>query len=248
MNTFVLFFAAVGDEKMSSPAGSIKTESSVPFDGFSPLNNDHEERQGEEAIKNFTQQLPNVEKVPEVDGPASPSSGEQTSTMSSDTPVAPTSTSVKIEVQTPLSETYKSRSPGAEMVPPAQEQSIVKEETGLHAAVTAAEPKTEDVEHTSRNSTPFPAHLNPGMNQDEDSQLSFNQESQSSEASIFAVRWPKVCHTSKNGKRNSTALKRRKCTWCPLIEFFIFMMVFINLKLIKGNNIDSYREFLKLTS
>jgi len=222
LNAFVFFFAALGDEKMSSPAGSIKTESSVPFDGFSPLNNDHEERQGEEAIKNVPQHLPSVEKVPEVDGPASPSSGEQTSTVSSATPVAPTSTSVKTEVQTPLSETYRSGSPGAEMVSPAQEQSIVKEETGLHAAVAAAEPKTEDMEDTSRNSTPFPAHLNPGMNQDEDSQLSFNQESQSSDASIFAVRWPKVCRTSKSRKRNSTALVTRKCTWCTLIEFFIF--------------------------
>ena len=200
---------------MSSPAGSIKTESSVPFDGFSPLNNDHEERQGEETIKNFTQQLPNVEKVPEVDDPASPSSGEQTSTMSSDTPVLPTSTSVKIEVQTPLSEMYKSRSPGAEMVPPAQEQSIVKEETGLHAAVAAVEPKTEDVEDTSRNSTPFPAHLNPGMNQDEDSQLSFNQESQSNEASIFAVRWPKVCHTSKSRKHKFNSSQYKKVHLVP---------------------------------
>lgn len=246
MNAFVFFFAALGDEKMSSPAGSIKTESSVPFDGFSPLNNDHEERQGEEAIKNVPRQLPNVEKVPEVDGPASPSSGEQTSTVSSATPVAPTSTSVKTEVQTPLSETYRSGSPGAEMVPPAQEQSIVKEETGSHAAVAAAaaEPKTEDMEDTSRNSTPFPAHLNPGMNQDEDSQLSFNQESQSSEASIFAVRWPKVRRTSKSRKRNSTALVTRKCTWCPL-SFSFFMMLLINLKLIKGNNIDSCREFFE---
>ena len=68
-------FAALGDEKVCSPAGSIKTESSVPFDGFSPLNNDHEDRQGEEAIQSFSQQLPNMEKAPEVDVPASPSPG-----------------------------------------------------------------------------------------------------------------------------------------------------------------------------
>ena len=183
---------------MLSPGESVKIESSVPFDGFSPLNNDHEGREGEEAIKSFSQQLPNVEKVPDEDGPASPLSGEQTSTMSSApsaTPVAPTLTSVKTEVQTPLSEAYRSGSPGADMVPPALEQSIVKEETGLGAAVAAADTNTEDMEDTSRHSTPIPAHLNPGMNQDEDSQLSFNQESQSSEASIFSVRWPKVCRT-----------------------------------------------------
>ena len=185
--------AALGDEKMSSPAGSVKTESSVPFDGFSPLNNDHEDRQGEEAIKSFSQQVPNVEKVPEVDGPASPSLGEQTSTMPSAQPMAPTLTSVKTEVQTPLSDAYISGSPGADMVPPVQDLSIVKEETGLGAAVVAADPKTEDLEDTSSHSTPIPSHLNPGACQDEDSQLSFNQESQSSEASIFSVRWPKVC-------------------------------------------------------
>lgn len=188
-------FAALGDEKMSSPAGSVKTESSVPFDGFSPLNNDHEDRQGEEAVKSFSQQPPNVEKAPEVDGPASPSLGEQTSTMPSTTPVAPTLTSVKTEVQTPLTEVYRSGSPGADMVSPAQDHSIVQEETGLGAAVVAADPKTEDLEDTSRHSTPIPSHLNPLAGQDEDSQLSFNQESQSSEASIFSVRWPKVCHT-----------------------------------------------------
>lgn len=186
-------FAALGDEKVCSPAGSIKTESSVPFDGFSPLNNDHEDRQGEEAIQSFSQQLPNMEKAPEVDVPASPSPGEQTTTLPSSTPVAPTLTSVKTEVQTPLSETYRSGSPGADMVPSTQDQNVVKECTGLGAAEAAADPKTEDMEDTSRHSTPIPAHLNPAMNQDEDSQLSFNQESQSSEASIFSVRWPKVC-------------------------------------------------------
>lgn len=184
---------------MSSPAGSIKTESSVPFDGFSPLNNDHEDGQGEEAIKSFSQQLPNVEKVPEVDSPASPSLGEQTTTVPSTTPMAPTLTSVKTEVQTPLSETYRSGSPGADMAPPMQDQRIVKEDSGQGAAGSAADSKIEDMEDSSRHSTPIPTHLNPAMNQDEDSQLSFNQESQSSEASIFSVRWPKVC----------CALKRR---------------------------------------
>ena len=178
---------------MSSPAGSIKTESSVPFDGFSPLNNDHEDRQGEEAIKTFSQQLPNMEKVPEVDGPASPSPDEQTTTLPSSTPVAPALTSVKTEVQTPLSETYRSGSPGVDMVAPAQDQGVVKEDTALDSAGAAADPKTEDMEDPTRHSTPIPAHFNPAMNQDEDSQLSFNQEGQSSEASIFSVRWPKVC-------------------------------------------------------
>ena len=183
---------------MSSPAGSIKTESSVPFDGFSPLNNDHEDRQGEEAIKSFSQQLPNMEKAPEVDGPGSPSVGEQTTTPPSSTPVAPpTLTSVTTEVQTPLSQTYRSGSPGADLVPPSQDQSVVEEDTGQGAAGEAADPKTEDMEDISRHSTPIPAHLNPAMNQDEDSQLSFNQESQSSEASIFSVRWPKVCALKK---------------------------------------------------
>ena len=194
---------------MSSPAGSIKAESSVPFDGFSPLNNDHEDRPGEEAIRSFSQQLPNIEKAPEVDGPSSPSLGEQTTTPPSSTPVAPpTLISVKTEVQTPLSETCRSGSPGADMVPPAQDQSVVKEDTGLGAAGAAADPKTEDMEDTSRHSTPIPAHLNPAMNQDEDSQLSFNQESQSSEASIFSVRWPKVCCALKIKKLN------KKCNRC----------------------------------
>ena len=183
---------------MSSPAGSIKTESSVPFDGFSPLNNDHEDRQGEEAIKSFSQQLPNMEKVPEVDGPASPSPDEQTATLPSSTPVAPTLTSVKTEVQTPLSETHRLGSPGVDMVAPDQDQGVVKEDTALGSAGAAADPKTEDMEDPSRHSTPIPAHFNTAMNQDEDSQLSFNQESQSSEASIFSVRWPKVCCAIKN--------------------------------------------------
>ena len=193
---------------MPSPAGSIKTESSVPFDGFSPLNNDHEDRQGEEAIKSFPQRLPNLEKAPEADDPASPSLGEQTTTVTSAAPVAPSLTSVKTELQTPLSETYRSGSPGADMVPPAQDQSIVKEDTGLGAAGAAVDSKTEDMEDTSRHGTPIPAHLNPAMNQDEDSQLSFNQESQSSEASIFSVRWPKVCCTLK--EKNL----KKKCNQC----------------------------------
>lgn len=177
---------------MSSPAGSIKTESSVPFDGFSPLNNDHEDGQREEAIKSFSQQLLTGEKVPDIGGPGSPSQAEQMKKTSPSTSMA-TLPSVKTGVQTPMAELYRSGSPGADFVPPAQEQSIIKEENALGAAVGAADPKTDDMEDTSRHSTPVPSHLNPGACQDEDSQLSFNQESQSSETSIFSVRWPKVC-------------------------------------------------------
>ncbi|KAL9976050.1 hypothetical protein ACROYT_G013284 [Oculina patagonica] len=182
----------LGDEKMSSPAGSIKTESSVPFDGFSPLNNDHEDGQREEVIKSFSQQLPTGEKVPEVGGSGSPSQAEQMRTTPPSTSMASASTSVKTEEQTPMAELYRSGSPGADFVPPVQEQSIIKEENILSAAVGAADPKAEDMEDTSRHSTPVPSHLNPGACQDEDSQLSFNQESESSQTtSIFSVRWPK---------------------------------------------------------
>lgn len=167
---------------MSSPTGSIKTESSVPFDGFSPLNNDHEDG----AIKSFSQQSPNEERASEIGGPASPSPTHST------TSVAPTLPSVKTEVQTPLAQVYRSGSPDADMVPPAQDQSI-KEEAALGVAVVAVDAKVEDMEDSSRQGTPIPSHLNPGVCQDEDSQQSFNQESQSSEAAIFSVRWPKVC-------------------------------------------------------
>lgn len=178
---------------MSSPAGSIKTEPSVPFDGFSPLNNDHEDVHREEAIKSLSQQLPNVEKVSELGGPGSPSQAEQMRTTPPSTSMATTIQSVKTEVQTPMAEVYRSGSPGADLMPPAQDQSATKEETALGAAVGAADLKAEDMEDTSRHSTPVPPHLQPGACQDEDSQLSFNQESQSSETSIFSVRWPKVC-------------------------------------------------------
>lgn len=192
--TFIVpSFTVLGDEKMSSPAGSIKTESSVPFDGFSPLNNDHESGHREEDVKSLTQQLPNVEKVPEVGGRSSPSQAEQMMTTPSSTSMATTLPSVKTETQTQMAEVYRSGSPRADLMSPGQEQSIIKNETAL-GAVGASATKVEDMEDTSRQSTPVPSHLNPAVCQDEDSQQGFNQDGLSSEtSSIFSVRWPKVC-------------------------------------------------------
>ena len=176
----------LGDEKTSSPAGSIKTGSSVPFDGFSPLNNEHENGQREECVKGLSEQLPGEDKTSEMDASVSPH--EQVSLTQSTTTMAPMVTSVKTEAQTPLANTFGSGSPGSASVSSSQDQ-ITREEPTV-----GVEPKTEDMDDTSTHSTPVPSQLNPGICQDEDSQLSFNQESQSSEASsMFSVRWPKVC-------------------------------------------------------
>lgn len=184
-------FIVLGDEKMPSPAGSIKTESSVPFDGFSPLNNDHEDGQGDQAMKTVSQQLVNYDTASEV---AAASPGEQMSKLQQPSAsMAPTSPTLKSDNS--VIEAYRSGSPGADFAPPAQEQSIIKEEfePAVSAApVVAVEPKTEDMEDSSRQNTPIPSQLNPVACQDEESQLSFTQDSQSSETSIFSVRWPKV--------------------------------------------------------
>ena len=105
----------------------------------------------------------------------------------SSTTMAPTLTSVKTEVQTSLANMSGSGCPGTAVAPSSQDQ-IIREEPAI-----GADPRTEDMDDISRHSTPVPLQLNPGACQDEDSQLSFNQESQSSETSIFSVRWPKVC-------------------------------------------------------
>lgn len=101
---------------------------------------------------------------------------------------AQTSPSVKPDPHASVAMSYGSASPGNDSAA-AQEQRILKEEA---APSLAAEPKTEDMEDSSRQNTPTPSQLNLGVGQDEESQLSFNQDNQSSETSIFSVRWPKV--------------------------------------------------------
>ena len=174
------------DEKMSSPSGSIKTESSVPFNGFSPLHNDQENGQGEEATKGLSEQLPGEDRTSEMGSPGSLSTHGQVPQTPSSMTMAPTLTSVETEEPTPLASAFGSGSPSAASAPLSQDQ-MMREEPGI-----SAELKTEDMDDISRRSTPVPSQLNPAACQDEDSQLSFNQESQSSEASLFSVRWPKV--------------------------------------------------------
>lgn len=131
--------------------------------------------------------------MPEDGGRSSPSQGEQMRTTPSSTSMATTPPSVKTETQSQMAEVYRSGSPGADLMSPGEEQSIIKNETAL-GAVGASAPKVEDMEDTSRHSTPITSHLNPAVCQDEDSQHGFSQDGQSSEtSSIFSVRWPKVC-------------------------------------------------------
>ena len=112
------------------------------------------------------------------------SAHEQLSETQSSRTMAP----VKAEAQTPLSNVVGSGSPGAVSAVSSQDQ-IFGEDSSI-----SADPKDEDMDEVSRQTTPVPSQLNPVTCQDEDSQLSFNQESQSSETSVFSVRWPKVCN------------------------------------------------------
>lgn len=168
----------LGDEKMPSPSESAKTESSVPFDGFSSLSNEQESEQDEEGTKRLSKQLPGEDRTSDI--------GEQVFISQSPTTAATVLTSVKTEASAALANTFRSNSPGTTSVASSQDQVMSEEQSG------GAYPKIEDVDDVSSHSTPIPSQLNPGACQDEDSQLSFNQESQSSDASLLSVRWPKV--------------------------------------------------------
>ena len=185
--------APVNKGTMSSPSGSVKTESSVPFNGFSPLHNEQENGQGEEAIKGLSEQFPSEDRTSEMGSPGSLSAHGLVLQTQSSTAMAPTLTSAETEEPTPLVSTFGSGSPSAVSAPFSQDQ-IMKEEPSI-----SADPKTEDMDDISRHSTPVPSQLNSVACQDDDSQLSFNQESQSSEA-LYSVRWPKVHITLNMGK------------------------------------------------
>lgn len=180
------FLIVLGDEKSSSPTGSIKTESSVSFDSLYPMNNDHERRQGEDATK-----APSEEKAADIGAPTSLSPNEQISTHQASTAMQQVA---KTEAQTVSSNAVEPGSP-----------TDASDQTVRDYPVMAADSKVEEMDETIRH-TPVASQFNPAISQDEESQLSFNQESQSGESSVFSVRWPKV-HT----ELNATTIMHVRC-------------------------------------
>lgn len=173
-----------GDEKTPSPAGGMKTESSLPFDRFSPLENDLGDGQGDQPMKSLSQQLPDY-GTPSEEVLSSPS--EKMPKLPPPESTALSSPSVKPDPDASVTMSYGSVSSDQDSAALAQGQRIVKDA----APSLVVEPKIEDMEESSRQNTPTPTQLNPGAGQDEESQLSFNQDNQSSDTSLFSVRWPK---------------------------------------------------------
>lgn len=178
------FFLVPGDEKTPSPAGGMKTESSLPFDRFSPLENDLGDGQGDQPMKSLSQQLPDY-GTPSEEVLSSPSEMPKPPPPES---TALSSPSVKPDPDASVAMSYGLVSSDQDSAALAQGQRIVKDA----APSLVVEPKIEDMEESSRQNTPTPSQLNPGAGQDEESQLSFNQDNQSSDTSLFSVRWPKV--------------------------------------------------------
>ena len=178
-------FLVPGDEKTPSPAGGMKTESSLPFDRFSPLENDLGDGQGDQPMKSLSQQLPDY-GTPSEEVLSSPS--EKMPKLPPPESTALSSPSVKPDPDASVAMSYGSVSSDQDSAALAQGQRIVKDA----APSLVVEPKIEDMEESSRQNTPTPTQLNPGVGQDEESQLSFNQDNQSSDTSLFSVRWPKV--------------------------------------------------------
>ena len=168
----IYFLTVPGDEKSSSPTGSVKTESSVSFDSLYPMNNDYERKQGEDATK-----APSEERAADMGAPTALSPHEQVSMHQASTAMQQVP---KAEAQTVLPNAVESNSP-----------TDASDQTVRDDPIMAADAKVEEIDETIRN-TPVASQFNPAASQDEDSQLSFNQESQSGEVSVFSVRWPKV--------------------------------------------------------
>ena len=164
----IYFLTVLGDEKSSSPTGSVKTESSVSFDSLYPMNNDYERKQGEDATKE-----PSEERAADMGAPTSLSPQEQVSMHQASTAMQQVP---KAETQTVLPNAVESSSP-----------TDASDQTVRDDPIMAADVKVEEMDET-----PVASQINPVASQDEDSQLSFNQESQSGEMSVFSVRWPKV--------------------------------------------------------
>ena len=176
------FLAGLEEEKASSPTVSIKTDLSLPFDGFSPLNEGSEDLQDADEKKGFRQEISSMDKLSNVSSTSLPNeknfSTLETEATKSSVPPAKT--------DGPSSDTLASSSPGGSLLSSAQDQASTEE------ARAAEDLKSEDLEDTSRQGTPIPSHLNPMSCQDEDSHLSFTQEGGSSEMTVFSVKWPKV--------------------------------------------------------
>lgn len=127
------------------------------------MNNDYERKQGEDATK-----APSEERAADMGAPTSLSPHEQASTGMQKVP--------KAETQTALPNAVESSSP-----------TDASDQTVRDDPIMAADAKVEEMDET-----PVASQFNPAASQDEDSQPSFNQESQSGEMSVFSVRWPKV--------------------------------------------------------
>ena len=154
------------DDKIPSPSGSIKTEPSLLVESFSSQSNElGNNGQGGEITEQLSQPHNGGDKMSELGAP-----------VLSSLPVNQSSVTVTPK-DTSLTSTLASSSSGRASALPSQDQ-IVREHC-----------KAEDMD----DSSVVPPHLNAGVCQDEDSQLSYNQENQSSESSLFSVRWPKVC-------------------------------------------------------
>lgn len=136
------------------------------------MNNDYERKQGEDATK-----APNEERAADMGAPTSLSPDEQVSMHQESTAMQHVP---KAETQTVLPNAVESSSP-----------TDASDQTVRDDPIMAADAKVEEMDETNRN-TPVASQFNPAASQDEDSQLSFNQESQSGEMSVFSVRWPKV--------------------------------------------------------
>ena len=153
------------DDKIPSPSGSIKTEPSLLVESFSSKSDElGNNGQGGEIAEQLSQPHNGGDKMSELAAP-----------VLSSLPVNQSSVTATPR-DTSLTSTLASSSPSRSSSFASQDQ-IVREDC-----------KPEDMDDSS-----VPPHLNTGVCQDEDSQLSYNQENQSSESSLFSVRWPKVC-------------------------------------------------------
>ena len=170
----------LGDDKMPSPSESARTES-FAVERFSPHGQGN--GQEDETIQPMSQQLSSEDKMSTFVSPVALSGPF---TQSSVTPT-PVTTSLKTEDPKPLANAFASGSPGSTSALSSQ---VLREDSS-----TCVDPKAEaeDMDDVSSHSSLVPSHINPAACQDDDSQLSYNQESQSSESSLFSVRWPKVC-------------------------------------------------------
>lgn len=168
----------LGDDKMPSPSESARTES-FAVERFSPHGQGN--GQEDETIQPMSQQLSSEDKMSTFVSPVALSGPF---TQSSVTPT-PVTTSLKTEDPKPLANAFASGSPGSTSALSSQ---VLREDSS-----TCVDPKAEaeDMDDVSSHSSLVPSHINPAACQDDDSQLSYNQESQSSESSLFSVRWPK---------------------------------------------------------